>query len=135
MPGLRAWVRVLSSGGSLWGGIWLFLTIFTLPPTLVLGWISRVSVLGMSRSREFAADAAAAALTGRPAALASALMKLDEEPRWVPRTDLRQTEARAMLCILGTDRSKLGRLFCSHPPTAARVKRLQAIEERLQARV
>jgi hypothetical protein len=38
-----------------------------------------------------------------------------------------------VLCILGADRSRLGRVFCTHPRTAARVERLRAIEERLQS--
>jgi heat shock protein HtpX len=99
----------------------------------VFGWVSRLSVLGMSRGRESAADAAASALTGRPSALASALVKLDEDCGLTPRADLRQFEARAMLCILGTDHSRLGRFFCTHPPTAERVKRLQELERRVQA--
>jgi heat shock protein HtpX len=103
-----------------------------LPPAFLLGWSSRLSVLGMSRTREFAADAAAAALTGKPSALASALMKLDGERDWLPAADLRQAQARAVLCIVGADRSRLGPLFRTHPSTEARVKRLQAIERHVQ---
>jgi heat shock protein HtpX len=73
------------------------------------------------------------ALTGRPSALASALVKLDEDSGLMPRADLRQFEARAMLCILGTDQSRLGRFVCTHPPTAERVKRLEELERRVQA--
>jgi heat shock protein HtpX len=108
------------------------LSIVSAPPAFVFGWVSRLSVLGMSRSREFAADAAAATLTGRPSALVSALMKLDDERGWVPRRDLREAEARSVLCIVATRSSKLGRLFSSHPPTTARIGRLHEIEERLQ---
>jgi heat shock protein HtpX len=86
----------------------------------------------MSRGREFAADAAAAALTGRPSALASALLKLDDEIDATPRSDLREVQGRAVLCIVG-NRSRLGRLFSTHPSTAKRVKRLAAIEGRVQA--
>jgi heat shock protein HtpX len=103
-----------------------------LPPAFLLGWLSRLSVLGMSRTREFAADAAAAALPGKPSALASALMKLDDERDWLPAADLRQAQARAVLCIVGADRSRLGPLFRTHPSTAARVNRLQAIERDVQ---
>jgi heat shock protein HtpX len=70
-------------------------------------------------------------LTGRPSALASALLKLEGRREWAPRADLRQVEAYAVLCIVGTDSSRLGRLFRTHPPVAARVKRLEAIEARL----
>jgi heat shock protein HtpX len=107
--------------------------VLCVPPAFVVGWISRLSVLGMSRAREFSADAAAAMLCGRPSALASALVKLDRGRDWAPRADLRQVEAYAVLCIVGNNRSRLGRFFSTHPPTAARVKRLEETEIRLQA--
>jgi heat shock protein HtpX len=133
VTGLRFWLENLFEipfpGVTIWGAI---LAAFSGPPAFVLGWVSRLSLLRMSRTREFTADAAAAALTGRPSALASALVKLDKQSSWIPRADLREAEARAVLCILGTDRSRLGRLFATHPPVAARVKRLEAIEERVQ---
>ena len=82
------------------------------PPAFVIGGICRLSVLGTSRAREFSADAAAATLTGRPSALASALMKLERQREWTPRTDLRQVEPYAVFCIVGTARS---RMFSTHP--------------------
>jgi heat shock protein HtpX len=109
-------------------GLWL-IALVCIPPAFLLGWLSRLSVLGSSRAREFSADAAAATLCGRPSALASALLKLDVEQEWAPRSDLRQV---AVLCIVGEGRSWLGRPFSTHPPTAARVKRLQALERELQ---
>lgn len=131
---LKAWRATVLELGSL--GIPFVIVLSSaigLPPAFLLGWFSRLSVLGMSRSREFAADAAAAALTGRPSSLASALMKLDGERAWLPAADLRQAQARAVLCIVGADRSRLGPLFRTHPSTAARVRRLEAIEQRVQA--
>ena len=131
--GLKFWLKNLFEvpfpGIAVWGAI---LAVLSGPPAFVLGWVSRLSLLRMSRTREFTADAAAAALTGRPSALASALMKLDEQTGWIPRADLRQSEARAVLCILGTDRSRLGRLFATHPPVATRVQRLEELEGRVQ---
>ena len=126
---LKIWRAALASGPF---GIPVVVAAIGLPPAFLLGWFSRLSVLGMSRAREFAADAAAAALTGRPSALASALMKLDGERDWLPSADLRQAQARAVLCIVGADSSRLGPLFRTHPSIAARVKRLQAIEQRVQ---
>ena len=133
VAGLKFWLKNLFDipfpGIAIWGAI---LAVLSGPPAFVLGWVSRLSLLRMSRTREFTADAAAAALTGRPTALASALMKVDTQSNWLPRADLREAEARAVLCILGMDRSRLGRLFATHPPVAARVKRLEALEERVQ---
>jgi heat shock protein HtpX len=111
----------------------VLLHVVLIPPTFVIGWLSRTAVLGMSRSREFAADAAAATLTGRPSALGSALLKLERQHDWTPRADLRQAEPRAVLAIVGRPRSGLGRLFATHPPVAARVKRLEQLEERIHA--
>lgn len=108
------------------------LALLCVPPAFVIGWVSRLSVLMMSRAREHSADAAAATLTGRPSALASALLKLENQRDRVPRTDLRQVEAYAMLCIVGTARGGLRRLLSTHPSTAARVKRLAEIEGRMQ---
>jgi heat shock protein HtpX len=133
--GFKAFMRWFAELGSLLGpAIYAVLAAcIAFPPAFLLGWTSRLSVPGMSRSREYAADTAAAALTGRPSALASALIKLDAERNWLPDADLRQAEARAVLCIVGVDGSRLGRLFRTHPPVAARVKRLEAIEQRVQA--
>ena len=107
--------------------------LLCIPPAFVIGWVSRLAVLGMSRAREFSADAAAAALTGRPSALASALLKLESQHEWAPASDLRQAyPADPVLCIVGTRRSGLGRLFSTHPATPARIRRLEEMEGRLQ---
>jgi heat shock protein HtpX len=132
-PRLTRWTQDLAAHGSISVSVasWI-LAVLAIPPAYVVGWISRLSVLAMSRAREFAADAIAVTLTGRPSALASALLKLDDQSDWAPRSDLRQVEAYAVLCIVGVRGSRLGRLFSTHPSTATRVKRLQAIEARLQ---
>lgn len=129
VPRLARWTRDLAIHGSLSLSVasW-FLGVFAILPAYVVGWISRLSVLAMSRSREFSADAAAVTLTGRPSALASALLKLEGQRDGAPRSDLREVDAYAVLCIVGARRSPLGRLFSTHPPTERRVKRLTAIE-------
>jgi heat shock protein HtpX len=130
--GIRSFAMVLPGSGTVMA---LLVAAAALcgPPAFVIGWVSRLSLLGFSRGREFSADAAAATLTGRPSALASALLKLERQRDWAPRSDLRQVEAYSVLCIVGARRSRLGRLFSTHPPTATRVKRLGAIETRLQS--
>jgi heat shock protein HtpX len=135
-PRLVRWLRGLLEFGRFGVALWLALVILAalcVPPAFVIGWVSRLSVLGMSRVREFSADAAAATLTGRPSALASALMKLERQRDWTPRADLRQVDAVAVLCIVGVARARLGRLLSTHPPTAERVRRLEETESRIQA--
>jgi heat shock protein HtpX len=106
-------------------GLWV-MAWMCVPPALLLAGLSRLSMLGSSRAREYAADAAASALTGRPSALASALLKLEAEREWAPREDLRRVSA---LCIVGTGRRWLGGLLSTHPQTERRVRRLERIEE------
>jgi heat shock protein HtpX len=135
-PRIVRWLRGLLEFGRFGVTLWLALVILAalcVPPAFVIGWVSRLSVLGMSRVREFSADAAAATLTGRPSALASALMKLERQRDWTPSADLRQVDAIAVLCIVGVARARLGRLLSTHPPTAERVRRLEETESRIQA--
>lgn len=77
--------------------------------------------LALSRTREFDADLEAARLTGDPAALASALQRLDEVTRpWWRRALMPSREPAGMLS--------------SHPPTAERVRRLMALSRTPHAR-
>jgi heat shock protein HtpX len=131
---LVPWTRKLVSWGMFrTSTLMVILGVLSGPPAFVIGWISRLSVLGMSRAREFSADAAAVTLTGRPSALASALLKLERQREWTSRSDLRQVEPYAVLCIVGTAGSGLGRLLSTHPATAARVRRLEETETRIQS--
>jgi heat shock protein HtpX len=112
-------------------GFWMFGLVYV-PPAFVLGWGSRLLGLGLSRAREYRADAAAAALTGHPSALASALLKLDAALPKIPRRDLRELRGRRSLCIVDVLPSRLGRLLRTHPATTERVARLRRMETRLQ---
>ena len=95
--------------------------------------ISFVLLRALSRYRELAADRAAALVTGRPSALASALVKMDEAAARAPREDLRAAQPVAALCITGVPaRNALARLVATHPSTARRVAALERLEERLQ---
>jgi heat shock protein HtpX len=78
--------------------------------------------MAISRSREFAADAGAARITGNPHALASALRKIDARARRVP---LDANPATAHMFIIKPFSGKgLTSLFSTHPPTEARVQAL-----------
>lgn len=80
----------------------------------------------LSRGREWAADAGAVALTGSPAALASALSKLSET-RQTPSTDLREWEQSvgALDILPPSNREHVTGPFQTHPPTEQRLTRLR----------
>jgi heat shock protein HtpX len=82
--------------------------------------------LSISRAREFMADEAAARYTGAPLALAAALRKIEA---WSERIPMHSgSPATAHLFILNPFSAEgLASLFSTHPPTAQRVARLEAI--------
>jgi heat shock protein HtpX len=99
---------------------------------MAVGWVGSLGGRILSRYREFAADAGAVALTGSPAALASALTKVSEGLVGIPSRDLRAVAARDAFHLLPVAESE-HRLPATHPPLAARIERLQRMEARLQS--
>lgn len=85
--------------------------------------------LGISRTREFSADAGAGKLTGNPRALARALQRLEATARQLP---LDANPAFEPLLIINPISGKfLGNLFSSHPSTEDRVEQLLKLEQQL----
>jgi heat shock protein HtpX len=78
--------------------------------------------MAISRSREFAADAGGAALTGNPYGLAEALRKIDAISKRVP-LDANPATAH-MFIVKPFAGAGLMSLFSSHPPTEARIAAL-----------
>jgi heat shock protein HtpX len=78
--------------------------------------------MAISRSREFAADAGAAAITHNPRALADALRKIDAIARRVP-LDANPATAHMFIMKPFTGAGLLS-LFSTHPPTEARIQAL-----------
>ena len=134
------------------GTVLLLLVVFAVPPLagvavyyVALGPVPRI----LARYREFAADRAAARITGDPAALASALATLSPDNR--PEEDYRRAGAIGELCLLpggigdeadvgpirayvAEELSRLERLLraipagaVAHPETDERVERLRAL--------
>jgi heat shock protein HtpX len=104
----------------------------------VLFWLGSFSLFRLlSRYREYAADRGAAAITGEPLALASALQKIDEEMDGLPEADLRdQDGGLEALYVAPIDTYQFGDdhdlltsdIFPStHPKTENRVEELEAI--------
>ncbi len=84
--------------------------------------------LGISRTREFAADAGAAQLTDNPRALARALQRLDQNARQLPLDGNPAFEP--LLIMNGFSGKFLSKLFSTHPATEARIERLLQMERK-----
>jgi len=95
--------------------------------------ISFVLLRALSRYREFAADRGGAVLTGRPSALASALLKISGTIERVPSQDLRAAEGMSAFFIIPARAKKsLMNIFADHPPLEQRLAALARLEAQLQ---
>ncbi|WP_276255233.1 zinc metalloprotease HtpX [Halomontanus rarus] len=101
--------------------------------SLVVWIISYLLIRALSRYREFAADRGAAAITGRPSALASALLKISGEMDNVPKNDMREEAEMNAFFIIPIKSGIVGRLFSTHPSTERRVERLRDLEREMEA--
>jgi heat shock protein HtpX len=132
MRGLRfGGGRGRSGGGGKKGGggaLVVVLIVLWLLTVILAPIISRMLALAVSRKREYLADATAAQFTRNPAALASALEKIEHAT--APTTAIKHGTAH--LCIA----DPLGRrvtsregfvadLLATHPPMARRIARLK----------
>jgi heat shock protein HtpX len=128
MPG-----AVLLRGASKMRGGWMPMFAGQLVAGAI-GLISRVGTSALSRQRELAADQGASAITGRPSALASALLKVSGAISQVPKRDLRAAAALDSfhLIAVGSVPKRFARhpivrrLGATHPPLE---RRLRALEE------
>ena len=95
--------------------------------------ISFLLLQALSRYREFAADRGSAVLTGRPSALASALMKISGTMERIPREDLRRAEGMSAFFIVpARAKQSLMNLFSDHPSLEKRLAALARLEAQLQ---
>ena len=99
-----------------------------------VGAVASVGTNALSRYRELAADAGAAALTGRPAALASALTKVSGGLKLLPEDDLREVAARDAFHLLPVQAPSdwFGRrLTATHPDLECRVAALERLARQM----
>lgn len=140
-------VRVLGSSGGRSGrnsgrGLAVALVVITVSAVLTLAvsamfWAGSVLLYRvLARYREYAADRAAASITGSPAALASALQAVDGRMSEVPDADLRTYDGGVEALYLAplearnfetTELISTDIFPDTHPPTAERVKRLREL--------
>ncbi|HEY5198417.1 MAG TPA: zinc metalloprotease HtpX [Solirubrobacteraceae bacterium] len=97
--------------------------------------VSFVLMQSLSRYREFAADRGAAVITGRPSALAAALVKISGSMGRVPQQDLRaaSSEMAAFYIVPPAAKRAVHNLFSTHPPLEARLAALSRLETQLQS--
>jgi heat shock protein HtpX len=81
----------------------------------------------VSRQREFAADRTGAEILGRPLPLANALRRLDALAHRIPMQVAPAAAPLAQVNPLAAYDGGMARLFSTHPPTAERVARLEAM--------
>jgi heat shock protein HtpX len=95
--------------------------------------ISFLLLRALSRYREFAADRGSAVLTGRPSALASALLKISGTIERIPTEDLRRAEGMSAFFIIPARAKKsMMNIFADHPPLEQRLAALERLESQLQ---
>jgi heat shock protein HtpX len=81
----------------------------------------------VSRQREFEADRVGALILGRPQPLASALLRLDSLAHRIPMHVAPAAAPLAQVNPLAYQGGPVAKLFSTHPPTAERVARLEAM--------
>jgi heat shock protein HtpX len=123
-------------GGAAGGPFGVILMVVWLLAILLAPLIGRLLATGISRRREYLADASGAALTRNPLGLAGALRKLEAATAPTARI----YRGTAHLCItdpLGQAANQregwLADLFATHPPIADRIARLEAMAYRRPA--
>jgi heat shock protein HtpX len=81
----------------------------------------------VSRQREFEADRVGAQILGRPQPLAHALVRLDSLAHRIPMQVAPAAAPLAQVNPLAAQGGPVAKLFSTHPPTAERVARLEAM--------
>jgi len=96
----------------------------------VITWfVSFLIIRAISRYREFVADRDGAMMTGKPAKLANALLKISGTMKQIPTKDLRQVEGmNAFFIVPALSGGSFTSLFSTHPPVEQRVKKLMEME-------
>jgi heat shock protein HtpX len=96
--------------------------------------VSYLLLQALSRYREFAADRGSAIITGRPSALASALLKISGQMDQIPQRDLRAASSELAAFYIFPPKAKqaVATLFSTHPPLEARLEALGRLESQLQ---
>jgi heat shock protein HtpX len=100
--------------------------------SIVVYVISFLLTRALSRYRELCADRSGAFLTGKPSALASALVKISGDMARIPTRDLRNAEAmNAFFLVPALKGQALSSLIATHPPLEQRLEQLARVSAEL----
>ena len=108
--------------------------IMMIAMAILLPLAASIIQMTVSRSREYMADEGAARMTGNPAGLQSALVKLENYARSGHQIH-NATEQTAHMFIINPFsglKSTLGSLFRTHPTTEDRIARLEELKNELK---
>lgn len=130
VAGAITWLAYTGRWAAMFGGIggrdddeggWAALLMLILAPFAAM-----LLQLGISRQREYQADASGAKMVGYPNGLISALEKLGAYNQRIPMDISPSTSA---LCIVQplSARDALSKLFSTHPPLSERIARLRSM--------
>lgn len=97
--------------------------------TLVAPLAAMMVQMAISRTREFEADRMGAEISGRPLWLASALQRIETSAAHIDNADADAHPATAHMFIINPLHGRISGLFASHPSTAERIARLNAMAQ------
>lgn len=96
--------------------------------SIAVYFISFLLTRALSRYRELSADRCGAYLTGRPSALASALVKISGDIARIPNRDLREAGGlNAFFIAPAVSGASMGALTSTHPPLQQRIDQLAEV--------
>jgi heat shock protein HtpX len=101
--------------------------------SLVVWVVSFLLIRALSRYREYAADRGGATITGKPSALASALLTIDGRMDKVPKEDMREQAEMNAFFVIPIRSGFIGKIASTHPPTEKRVERLRDLEREMES--
>jgi len=125
------WGWLFGGGRNRQGGGGMIVAILV---SLVVWIVSFVLIRTLSRYREYSADRGGAAITGKPTALASALLTISGRMDRVPKEDLREQSEMNAFFVIPIQSDFVGRIFSTHPPTEKRVERLREMAAEMERR-
>jgi heat shock protein HtpX len=106
--------------------------------SVLVYFISYLLINGLSRYRELGADRGGALITGKPTALANALVKITGDMAQIPTRDIRQMEPVSNLAFAPAIASKKGftleGLMSTHPSLEKRLENLAKVANELGQR-